>query len=219
MFSTLIISNVLLWAVVILLAVVVLVLTRQIGVLHQRISPVGALMIDKGPAVGDPSPVFDLIDIQDQPFRLGGKQQDKNGQLLFFMSPDCPVCKSLLPALKSIYKDEKDWLEVVLVSDGKAKAEHLKLIETHDLKEFRYIYSAEVGMTFQIGKLPYSILINDGTIVAKGLCNTREHLESLLEANERNVASIQEYIHGANEPDAPEPIEHSNQGILNEVIR
>jgi hypothetical protein len=31
---------------------------------------------------------------------------------------------------------------------------------------------------------------------AKGLVNTREHLESLFEAKERGVASLQEFVHG-----------------------
>jgi hypothetical protein len=30
---------------------------------------------------------------------------------------------------------------------------------------------------------------------SKGLVNSREHLESLLEADERGVASIQDYLH------------------------
>jgi hypothetical protein len=34
---------------------------------------------------------------------------------------------------------------------------------------------------------------------AKGLVNTREHLESLFEAKERGVVSIQEFLRGAEE--------------------
>jgi methylamine dehydrogenase accessory protein MauD len=44
-----------------------------------------------------------------------------------------------------------------------------------------------------VAKLPYAVLIDTaGVIRAKGLVNTREHLESLFEASERGVASIQE---------------------------
>ena len=45
--SAIAISNVVLWIVVLALLALVLALTRQIGVLHERISPVGALMINK----------------------------------------------------------------------------------------------------------------------------------------------------------------------------
>jgi hypothetical protein len=40
------------------------------------------------------------------------------------------------------------------------------------------------------------VLIDEaGVVRAKGLINTREHLESLIQAKEMGVASIQEYLH------------------------
>ena len=42
-----------LWLVVLGLAAVVWVMLRQIGVLYERISPMGALMDSAGPAVGE----------------------------------------------------------------------------------------------------------------------------------------------------------------------
>jgi hypothetical protein len=38
------------------------------------------------------------------------------------------------------------------------------------------------------------LIDGDGVIRAKGLVNTREHLESLLEAKERGVESVQAYL-------------------------
>jgi methylamine dehydrogenase accessory protein MauD len=55
--------------------------------------------------------------------------------------------------------------------------------------------STQIGMTYAVGKLPYAVLIDaDGIIRAKGIVNTREHLESLFEAERRGVASIQQYL-------------------------
>jgi hypothetical protein len=52
-----------------------------------------------------------------------------------------------------------------------------------------------VGMTYQVGKLPYAVLIDErGIVRAKGLVNSREHLESLLVAKETGYASIQAYL-------------------------
>ena len=42
----------LLWVVVICLSVAVLALARQVGVLHERVSPAGALISAAGPGVG-----------------------------------------------------------------------------------------------------------------------------------------------------------------------
>ena len=63
------------------------------------------------------------------------------------------------------------------------------------LEDFPYVLSADVGMTYRIGKLPYGVMIDDsGVIRAKGLLNTREHLESLIEAKQMGVPSIQQFL-------------------------
>jgi methylamine dehydrogenase accessory protein MauD len=50
-------------------------------------------------------------------------------------------------------------------------------------------------MTYGVAKLPYAVLIDEhGVVAAQGLVNTREHLESLFEAQRHGVASIQEYL-------------------------
>ena len=50
-------------------------------------------------------------------------------------------------------------------------------------------------MTYQVEKLPFAVLLDDkGVLRAKGLTNNREHLESLFEAMEQGVASIQEFM-------------------------
>ena len=59
--TALVVSNALLWLLVIGLAVVVLALVRQLGVLHERISPVGALMLAKGLKVGELAPALLLV--------------------------------------------------------------------------------------------------------------------------------------------------------------
>ena len=56
MMDALLVSNVLLWLLVIGLALTVLALTRQIGLLHERISPVGALSPEATVSVGERAP-------------------------------------------------------------------------------------------------------------------------------------------------------------------
>ncbi len=113
---------------------------------------------------------------------------------MFFLSPNCPVCKTLLPVLKSSAKSERDWLEIVLASDGDSNEQHAFIAE-YELQAFPYVLSTDLGMTYQVGKLPFAVLLDqDGIIRSKGLVNSREHLESLFEAKERGVASVQEYL-------------------------
>jgi methylamine dehydrogenase accessory protein MauD len=192
--TALLISNITLWILLIGLALTVVALARQIGVLHERIAPAGALMVSGGPKVGEASPVLDVIDIAGHEYSIGAVREDAKSTLLFFLSPNCPVCKTLLPVLKSSQKSERDWLDILLASDGDS-AEQQAFIEEYKLQEFGYILSSNLGMTYQVGKLPFAVLLdNEGIIRSKGLVNSREHLESLFEAKERGVASIQEYM-------------------------
>jgi methylamine dehydrogenase accessory protein MauD len=192
--DALIISNVLLWITVLALVLVVLALSRQIGVLYERVAPMGALTMDKGPAVGDAAPRFELRDLRGQPVTVGG--DSRHSQLLFFLSPSCPVCKKLLPILKSVAHTESGWLRIVLASDGEMP-EHLAFYQQAGLQAFPYLLSTELGMKFQISKLPYAVLIDEtGVVRAKGLINSREQLESLFTAKELGVASVQDYLAG-----------------------
>jgi len=193
MTDAIVVSNIILWIVVLALLLAVLALARQVGILYERIAPMGALMLDHGPKVGDMAPVFGLESLDGVSLAVGAAGSKKS-QLLFFLSPTCPVCKKLLPVLKSIRPVEGKWLDIVLASDGD-RPEHAEFYRKAGLSEFPYILSTELGMAFKVGRLPYAVLIgDDGRVRAKGLVNSREQLESLFAAKELGVASVQEYI-------------------------
>jgi methylamine dehydrogenase accessory protein MauD len=191
------VSVIVLWIVVLCLLAVVLALTRQLGVLHERIAPVGALMLNRGLAVGEPAPTMDVVDLHGANLRLGAPRTDGKSTLLLFVSPTCPVCKSLLPIVKSSGRDERDWLDIILASDGNTD-EHRDYIRANGLGGIPYVLSAPLGMTFQVSRLPFAALLDEaGVLRARGLINSREHLESLFEAKRLGVASLQDYFANA----------------------
>jgi methylamine dehydrogenase accessory protein MauD len=191
------ISVVVLWIVVLCLLAVVLALTRQLGVLHERIAPVGALMLNRGLAVGEPAPAIDVVDLHGANLRLGAPRADGKSTLLLFVSPTCPVCKSLLPMVKSSGRDERDWLDIILASDGNTD-EHRDYVRANELGGIPYVLSAPLGMTYQVSRLPFAALLDEaGILRARGLINSREHLESLFEAKRLGVASLQDYFANA----------------------
>jgi methylamine dehydrogenase accessory protein MauD len=194
--DALVVSNVVLWIVVVILAAVVAALARQIGVLYERVAPAGALSLAQGPAVGEPAPVVRVAELRGEARDVGGPRADGRSTLLFFVSPTCPVCKTLLPAIRSIARREAGWLDVVLASDGEPPA-HERFVREQRLDALPYVVSTALGVTYQVGKLPYAALLDgDGVLRAKGLVNSREHLESLFEAHERGVASVEEWLQG-----------------------
>ncbi len=190
----LLLSNIVLWFAVIALSVVVFALTRQIGVLYERVAPAGALAVNQNLEVGQLAPEMSLQTLASSMIEIGGVKEDGKSQLLFFVSPDCPVCKTLLPAIKSAAKTEADWIELVLASDGNDQ-NHSGYVKQYGLESFPYVISEILGKTYGVAKLPYAILINEqGNIASMGIINSREHIDSLFEAKERNVASIQDYL-------------------------
>lgn len=193
--EALIVSNILLWCLLLALAFAAMGLVRQIGVLHGRLAPAGALMVDKGVAVNEAAPQVTAADRHGRPVNFG--YAGEKAQLLFFLSPTCPICKSLLPSIKSIAKEQAHRLDVIYVSDGDMDAQKA-LIAEHKLEGVTYVVGPEVGMTYQIGKLPYAALVdNAGVLRAKGLVNSREHLDSLFETEHLGSSTLQEYLHNS----------------------
>ena len=192
--EALFVSNIVLWITVVVLAVVVLALVRQVGVLHERVAPVGALATGSGPKVGELAAELKVSALSGETIRLGGEDSDGKSTLLFFLSPTCPVCKTLLPTLARVAHEEGPQLRLVFASDGRA-AEHAAFVEEHKLERSSYVLSTELGLAYQVAKLPYAVLIDStGILRAKGLVNTREHVESLFTARAHGVASIQEFL-------------------------
>jgi methylamine dehydrogenase accessory protein MauD len=193
MIEALVVSTLLAWLATLGLLVAVLALARQIGLLHERIRPVGALSLAKVISAGDEAPVFSLPSLTGGVAKLAGVNPGGLSTLLFFLSPTCPVCKTLLPVLKSAQEQERLWLRVILASDGD-EAEQLAFIQREELQQFPYLLSPEVGLAYRIGKLPYGVLIDaQGKVTAHGLINTREHLESLFEAKSLGYATVQQF--------------------------
>ena len=204
MSEALIVSNVILWIVVIALSLVVLALARQVGILHERVAPAGALMPTSGPKVGELTEEMSIADIHGQTVTVGGPAGDELHTLVMFISPTCPVCKSLVPTAKSLAGAEKNRLKLVFASDGDKLEQHQAYASDLKLDSYPYVLSEKLGMSFEVSKLPFAVLIGaDGTLQSKGLVNTREHLESLIEAMDTGVATLQEYV--GVEPQAYDP--------------
>jgi methylamine dehydrogenase accessory protein MauD len=174
------------------LAVLLFGLARQVGILHERVAPMGAMSSDQGPAVGEQAPLLAATTLGGDAIEIGAPSAHGRSRLLLFVSPTCPICKKLLPIARSFMSAEK--LELLLVGDGDLAGQRA-MIRTFELERVPYVNAPEVGMTFRVGKLPYAVLIDaDGVIRAKGLVNSREHLESLVAAEETGFGTIQAYL-------------------------
>ncbi len=84
-------SYVVLWLAVCVLALAVVVLLRQIGVLHARLQPTGVHPAGEGPEIGRPAPAIGPSGYPDDATTL-----------VVFTSPGCDLCAALRPALATV---------------------------------------------------------------------------------------------------------------------
>jgi methylamine dehydrogenase accessory protein MauD len=181
----------LLWGVVIILALTVLALARQVGVLHERVAPAGALLNGAGPGVGEASPRLEVHALAGNAITVGATLTAGKALLMLFVSHTCPICK-LIPVAQDFTKTER--LEVLYVGDGDL-AEQRKLIAQFGIDDRRFVNGPQIGLSYRVDKLPYAVLLDhEGLISAKGLVNSREHLESLIIAKETGFATLQSYL-------------------------
>jgi methylamine dehydrogenase accessory protein MauD len=193
MSETLLVSNIVLWCLVIALVVVVIALARQVGLLHERVNPAGALMPTTGPKVGELTTAMDLQGLNGEPVRVGGANPEGRATLVLWVSPTCPVCKALVPTARSLAAHER--FRLVYASDGGKPESHRAYVKTLGIEKYPYVISQALGIGYAVSKLPFAALIGaDGTLKSKGLVNTREHLESLVESMETGIESLQDYV-------------------------
>ena len=176
----LIASNIILWVLVLVLLAVVLALVRQVGVLYERVAPAGARKASSGLKAGEEMPVLEMQTLDGHPLRLGGGPGNGKSTLLFFLSPSCPVCKTLLPVLQTIRNREAGWLDVVLASDGDTE-EHRVWLKAQGMESWPCVLSPQLGLTMQVGQLPFAALVDEkGILRASSPVNSAKQIENML---------------------------------------
>ena len=192
MLVALIVAQVISWLLIAALGFAVLALARQVGVLHMRVAPAGALTPAAGPAVGETAPVMTLKTIDGAPAVIGRAAAQGKLQLLMFVSPMCPICKELIPVAKSFARRER--LDVVFVGDD-ALEDQRRMIADLGIAGMAFVNGPEAGRAYAVEKLPHAVLLDHaGVVLSKGLVNSREHLESLVVSHETGLKSVQDYI-------------------------
>ncbi len=165
------------WAYSLALGVVVVILVRQVGLLNLRLGPKGARSVDGGPTIGDQIPEFTIESLGGLRVTIGGR--DGIPTLVVFVSATCPVCRKLLPAVKTVSEDYSRSKLVLAGVGDKGLFEAM-------LKDFSWrtawlIFEPTVTSTFRIPTTPYAVALDfQGTVVGKGIVNQIEHLEDLL---------------------------------------
>lgn len=199
MTTAFVVSYALLWVLLALVVLAVLVLARQVGLLNARLPGFGAATADLGPPIGDEIPIFKLMDVDGRPLIVGGPLAKR--QLIVFVSPHCPACASLLPALGPLQRTERRNLDIIMVGLGTSNEAASELTGQHGLKALRVVIDSTLADSWDITSTPYAVLVDrTGIVRAKGVANTIEHVESLLYAEEVGIPTLEEHVASTGDP-------------------
>ena len=170
------VSYIVLWAVVVLLAVLVLALARQIGTLHLRLAPRGALELDdEGPALGEAPEPADARALDGTRVSIGGPGEP---QLLLFVSPGCPVCREVLPSLPTAARAGR--MSPRVIADAEEASEAPDGIPV--------VADPELARRYAIPGTPYAVALDAiGVVRAKGTVNNLEQMEGLVDTARRRL--------------------------------
>jgi methylamine dehydrogenase accessory protein MauD len=175
-------SYVILWVLVVVLAILVLALARQVGTLHLRLGPRGALEVDEeGPPLGEAPEPVDASDFRGRSVTLGGPGQ---AQLLLFVSPGCPVCREVLPSLPAAARVGK--MAPVVVVD--APDDEARSLYGADRLEAVLVAAPEMAEGYRIPGTPYAVALDVlGVVRAKGTVNNLEQMDGLVDTARRRL--------------------------------
>jgi len=154
-----------LWILVAVLAIVVVALARQIGVLQLRLAPLGALEVDdEGPELGE-APEARSVRTPDGSRRvIGGPGRRR---LVAFVSETCPICERVAPSLPAAAR--ASGLELLLVSDP------------------------DLETAYRIPGVPFVVVLDEvGVVRSKGTVNSLEQVEGLVDTARRRTMQAEE---------------------------
>jgi methylamine dehydrogenase accessory protein MauD len=187
MSTTFLASYLVLWALFLLQSFVILLLLRQVGVLHLRIGPAGARVLAVGPEIGQPVAPLSLVDMDNRDQAIQISNSMSKDVMLIFVTPGCANCASLMAALKPLVRQSKHAIVWAIIGSGGMEACR-SFRTTHSLNFLLFAYDPKAGQQCRVNLSPYAVRIrNDGITISKGLVNHIEHVESLLELDSQTA--------------------------------
>lgn len=171
------ISYVALWLLVIAAVLTLLVHSRLLGILHQRLGPSAAKALSDGPEVGEVLRSLDGKDLDGADWSFvfpSGRPV-----LAVFISPQCDACGVLMPHVKDYWRSRGE-NELLLISTIPHQAMNRAYVDYLGLLGIPYLLGGDLAHKLNIEGTPYAVAFDaGGRVIAKGLVNHFEHLISL----------------------------------------
>jgi methylamine dehydrogenase accessory protein MauD len=172
------VSYAVLWLAVVVLGVLVVALAREVGALHLRLGPHGALEVDtEGPEIGAVVPTISGTGRDGRPAPMGGPGGTR---LYLFASPTCGICRDVVPAMSPLLRRG---LGGAIVADA-----HPDDFGAWPNLDVTVISSPEAFLAYSVPGTPFAVVLDErGTVLAKGTPNDPSQLEGLVDTARRRA--------------------------------
>jgi methylamine dehydrogenase accessory protein MauD len=171
-----------LWIIVAVLAVLVMGLLRQLGLMQLRlgIEP-GVLITSEGLERGKGAPDFEASDV-----RTGQtvRTSEFRGRrlALVFLTPTCVACRELVPHLNDVARERRRETAMLAVCFGATDACARLARETGIRVPLVADPTNVVGAHYEVRSTPFAFLVDaNGTILIRGIVNSWPQIEALLD--------------------------------------
>lgn len=177
--TLLIVAVVLLWLIVAMLSVLTVLLYRQFGLLYMGSRNRIALT---GLEVGSSAPSDVELEIAGRLIRWDwGAAGSGRATLGIFAVAQCPLCDDLVPDLNGFADKWGELLDVLFIERGPLPDGPTHDLPTRTAWSYAITPDASLYDAFDVEASPFAFLISSrGTVLAKGLVNTTQHLEGMI---------------------------------------
>lgn len=198
-------SYLVLWLLVVVQALVLLELLREVGLLRLQLPPdPGALIPNDGLARGSAAPEFALADARSGRTITEQSLRAPLPTLLLFLTPRCQSCRVLASGLGDFADSVKDEAQVIAFC-GARPADCVAFAEEFAL-DIPVLADPEqiVFRKYRAARTPSAVLVGgDGRIRLQGIPNEVGHLEGLLREEGTVQAGLQ-WLPTSSEETAPQ---------------
>ncbi len=162
------------------LLLLMLGLSRELGLVLVRLGPQAPREIRSGPEPGAAAPALEVTSIDGRVRTL--RPQDRKKHLVLFITPNCGMCADLIPAIPSFARAYAGLTDVSVVIMGPSDEPNQEIASLLARADIFVASDAELATEMEIQTAPFGLLVDEAGIVqSAGLVNNQAHLEALLE--------------------------------------
>jgi methylamine dehydrogenase accessory protein MauD len=175
-----IIAIVLQWALVLALAVVVVSLVRQLGIVAIRLNPSTGIDLGEGPGPGTELSAEPVTLLDGTEYQFAGSRTKP--LVVVYLSPDCTICNRVSAGVRVVASSYAADIDLLLAVNATPKATRRYLAE-RELQDLPVALVQDMPRHLGINTTPFALGVSEqGTVATRGIPNATEHLEETIRA-------------------------------------